>query len=167
MGIFGKFLKKRDDMSLKKKEIMLRCEVCGHTQHKGDWEEAMDAQAKRMGARGFVNLGAEPQCLKCGSRELTDLSRVVPTEEEPKFITDAAEEIVSIMEPYFRNGVSLGTGADEQLVAIGKSLYEKGGHDAMMQAFKKARNLAHRRFGYTGTNRYLESTWSGIGAWMG
>lgn len=159
MGIFDKLFKKKEDM--------LRCKVCGNTQRKGDWEKAMDAQAKRMGMRGFVNIGAEPQCLKCGSRELIDLSRPVPTEEEPKFVTDAAEEIVRIMEPYFKSGKALGTEADERLKAIGKSLFEKGGDKAMMQAFKKARNLAHRRFRYTGTNRYLEMTWSGIGVWRG
>jgi hypothetical protein len=160
-------LKRQEPTPMKRKETMLRCEVCGHTQYEGDWEKAMDAQAKRMGAGGFINIGAEPQCLNCGSRELTDLSRVVPPKEEPQFIADAAEEIVSIMEPYFRRGVSLGTGVDERLVAIGESLYEKGGDDAMMQAFKKARNLAHRRYGYTGTNRYLEMTWDGIGMWRG
>ena len=146
----------------------LRCQVCGHIQHKGDWEKAMDVQAKAMGARGFVNLGAEPQCLKCGSRELRDLSRPVSAEEEePKFITDAAEEIVRIMEPYFRDTGLLGKEAEKRLVAIGQSLYDKGGHAAMLAAFKKTRNLAHRRFGYTGSNRSLEMFWDGIGQWRG
>ena len=168
MGIFGKFFKKKETaQKIIRKEKMLRCKVCGHTQRNGDWEKAMDAQAKRMGMTGFVNIGAEPQCLKCSSRELIDPSRPSPTLEEPKFVTDAAEEIVRIMAPYFKSGVALGTDADERLKAIGKSLYDQGGDKAMTQAFKKARNLAHRQLGYGGTNRYLEMTWSGIGIWRG
>lgn len=57
MGIFGKLFKKKETaQETFKKEEMLRCKVCGHTQGKGDWEKAMDAQAKRMGMRGFVNM---------------------------------------------------------------------------------------------------------------
>ena len=163
MGFWKKIIGAKQN----EKKGMLRCKVCGHTQRNGDWEKAMDAQAKAMGARGFVNIGAEPQCLKCGARELIDLSRPVSIEEEPEFVTEAAEEIVGIMEPYFRDGRELGAEADERLKAIGKSLYDRGGDKAMLQAFKKARNLAHRRFGYTGTNRYLEMTWDGIGEWRG
>ena len=37
----------------------------------------------------------------------------------------------------------------------------------MKQAFMKARNIAHRRFGYSGTNWYLEIKWHEIGAWQG
>lgn len=153
----------------REKKAKLRCQVCGHIQRRGDWEKAMDAQAKAMGARGFIGLGAEPQCLKCGSRELRDISRPVSAEEEePQFITDAAEEIVHIMEPYFTTdrGV-LEKEAGKHLVAIGKSLYDKGGHAAMLAAFKKVRDLAHRRFGYTGSNRSLEMFWDGIGEWRG
>lgn len=152
----------------KKERPKLRCEVCGNIQLDGDWEKAMDAQAKATGSRGFINIGAEPQCLKCGSRELRNLSRPVSIkEEEPKFITDAAKEIVRIMEPYFKDNADLGKGTEERLVAIGKSLYDKGGHAAMLAAFKKACNLAHRRFAYTGSNRHLEMIWDGIGEWRG
>jgi len=153
----------------KKERPKLRCEVCGNIQLYGDWEKAMDAQAKAMGSRGFVNIGAEPQCFKCGSGELRNLSHHVSIKErEPKFITDAAKEIVRIMEPYFKDNADLGKGTEERLVAIGKSLYDKGGHAAMLAAFKKARNLcAHRHFAYTGSNRHLEMIWDGIVEWRG
>jgi hypothetical protein len=49
-----------------------------------------------------------------------------------------------------------GQEGEERLIAIGTALAEKGGEPAMLAAFKKARNLAHRRFGYTGSARLLE-----------
>ncbi|MBM3302572.1 MAG: hypothetical protein FJY85_21805, partial [Deltaproteobacteria bacterium] len=41
------------------------CPACGHVQRKGDWEREMDKRAKAQGMKGFVNLSAPPQCLKC------------------------------------------------------------------------------------------------------
>ena len=120
-----------------------------------------------MGGSGFYNLGAAPQCVKCGSRELTDLSSPKPSLEEPKYITDAAEKIVKIMEPYFKKGTDLGSNADKSLKTIGKKLDEKGGITAMRQAFMLSLSIAHRRFGYTGGNRYLEIVWNRIGDWQG
>ena len=41
------------------------CPACGHVQREGDWEREMDKRAKAQGMKGFVNLSAPPQCLKC------------------------------------------------------------------------------------------------------
>ena len=49
---------------------MLRCRNCGHLQKDGDWEDMMDRRVKAMGSRGFRNISASPQCLKCGSTDL-------------------------------------------------------------------------------------------------
>jgi len=145
--------------------------MCGHIQRKGDWEKAMDAQAKAMGSRGFVTIGnVEAQCLSCGSRELKDPSHPISAENEgSEFITAAAEEIVHIMEPYFQDpyGGIINSEGKERLRTIGKSLYDNGGHEAMLAGFKSTRNIAHRRFGYTGSNSTLEYIWDGIGSWMG
>lgn len=59
------------------KEPELRCGMCGHVQREGEWEEAMTAQARAMGAQRFVNLSARPQCLACGSTLLSDASQPV------------------------------------------------------------------------------------------
>jgi hypothetical protein len=49
---------------------MLRCLACGHHQQKYAWHDSMDKKAVSMGMRGFINLGALPKCLMCGSTEL-------------------------------------------------------------------------------------------------
>jgi len=155
----------------------MRCTLCGHLQTEGEWERAMDAQARARGSEGFVNLGARPQCLKCGSRELTNVSRARPNtardltdadaERRKHAIDRAANEIVGIMEPYFRTGTwEIGAG-HQKLERIGRELNAVGGRWAMRKAYDKAQDLAHRRFGYAGSLRLLEMDWNGIGEWMG
>ena len=78
---------------------MLRGKACGNVQHKGDWENAMNAQAKRMGVIVDRFGPVEEQCLKCGSCELMDTSSTVEIEDMPTYIDSAAEEITRIMEP--------------------------------------------------------------------
>ena len=56
-----------------KQKQRYKCNSCGSLQADGAWEKAMDAQAKATGMQGFVNIGASPECLNCGSLDLTDL----------------------------------------------------------------------------------------------
>jgi hypothetical protein len=74
--------------------VLLRCNNCGATQRKGDWEKAMDARAKAMGSRGFVNLSASPQCLNCSSTDLVDAASPKPP---PKAFPKEAEELTTQM----------------------------------------------------------------------
>ena len=73
----------------------LRCNNCGARQHKGEWEEAMDAHARAMGSAGFVNLSARPECLKCGSTDLVEAS-------QPRAGTERPSEDVSTLAEGFR-----------------------------------------------------------------
>jgi hypothetical protein len=62
-----------DELMFKKSKF--RCKSCGHIQEEGDWEDAMNRQAKAMGSKGFVNISAEPQCLNCGVTQLEVISK--------------------------------------------------------------------------------------------
>jgi hypothetical protein len=64
----------------------LRCKSCGHVQEKGDWEAAMDRQAKAMGSAGFHNISARPQCISCGG---TSLARLQSKQFEGKTVEEA------------------------------------------------------------------------------
>lgn len=66
MGIFGKLFGGG--------KPKLKCRSCGHVQREGDWDDAMDRQAKAAGSGGFVNINARPQCLRCGRTDLERLS---------------------------------------------------------------------------------------------
>ena len=147
----------------------LRCQACGNSQRKGDWESAMNTQAKAVGARGFVNLGAEPQCLKCGSRELSDLSRPVVTEKEkPKIIKDAVAELVRLCTEvntnYKRLRYKEAEEAQETLEVrireIGQAAYDQGGEELMLKVHRSVANQCEY-------GRYLEGAWGGIGRWLG
>ena len=48
----------------------VRCKSCGNVQEEGAWEAEMDRRAKAMGSKGFVNINAKEQCLRCGKTEL-------------------------------------------------------------------------------------------------
>ena len=65
MGLLGKLFDRG--------KAKLKCRNCGHVQREGDWEDAMDRQAKGMGQAGFVNINARPECVRCGGRDLTRL----------------------------------------------------------------------------------------------
>lgn len=64
----------------------LRCKDCGFVQAEGAWEDAMDRQSKAMGGGGFVNINAEPQCLRCGK---TCLGEVQSVQFEGKTVKEA------------------------------------------------------------------------------
>ena len=87
----------------------LRCRNCGHLQDKGDWEAEMETRARASGARGFVNLSASPQCLKCTSSDLVDVSQ--PQADEvaagPTVLRTQASGVCDIC----KQAASTGTGA--------------------------------------------------------
>jgi hypothetical protein len=69
---------------------LLICQACGHAQYPGDWEDAMDARSRAMGMKGFTNIKAPAECLKCG---LTDLKK--ESEEACRIRQDAEAKRVA------------------------------------------------------------------------
>jgi hypothetical protein len=84
--------------ALKADELM--CLTCEKVQAKGAWEKRKDDEAKAAGRRGFVNLSAKAQCLRCGSSDMAG----------PKWsgylFSDQAEEF------YYKKMRELGVKAD-------------------------------------------------------
>jgi hypothetical protein len=87
----GERVKHDDDVQ------MLRCNACGHKQREGAWEEEMDRRARAMGSRGFINLSAPEECLKCGSTDLVEASKPrTRTSPTPKNVKRIADEFVTL-----------------------------------------------------------------------
>jgi hypothetical protein len=66
----------------------------------------MDRRARAMGSRGFVNLSAPEQCLKCGSTDLVELSRpqTRPTGDESGSDRSKAASVTRIADEFVRLG---------------------------------------------------------------
>ncbi len=113
----------------------LRCRSCGHVQKDRAWEKEMDRIAKAMGQRGFVNLGARPQCLSCGSTDLQDTSKPVDDaeEREREYIRQLPERqrLVELMLEWDRVGENKRTG--NKIKKVGQSLADQGGQALMYQ----------------------------------
>ena len=69
----------------------VKCPTCGHVQGERDWEREMDKRAKAQGLRGFVNLSAPPQCLKCEAA----LDGSGQTEKEVSGVCDICNQATS------------------------------------------------------------------------
>jgi len=57
-----------------KNKEQLYCIECGNIQLEGEWEKRMDSSSRAAGMKGFINLGARPQCLGCGRETLVNIS---------------------------------------------------------------------------------------------
>jgi len=169
----------------KQKPARYKCNSCGHLQADGAWEKAMDAQAKAMGRKGFVNLSASPECLNCGSTDLIDL-RNPPSQKEQKqkaavkslperakliellrewerFDTRSRDDLArygSTPETRKRHAEALNKKEqiEKKVKAVGKKLAKDGGHDLM---YRVCISLNRRRW-----QNIVSASWHGIAGWM-
>ena len=136
-----------------------KCNSCGSIQLDGAWETVMDTQAKAMGAKGFVNIGADPQCLNCGSLDLIDLWN--PSIEKPRIEVKNEQRMVNTLsrlcQAYMRNDRSSIEELEPIAREIGVELNRVGGINEMRRVFKKLNRMPG--------SRTLEMHWGGIGEW--
>lgn len=132
----------------------LKCDACGHTQGAGDWEKAMDAQAKATGSKGFVNLSASPQCLGCGSTDLRDPSKR-PSEPEPDpRIRQWCQELRTASDRYYAGQQGPG---EAKMKEMGHTINKQGGEELMAQVYWAIRHPQ--------TQGNVNGCWDGIGTW--
>jgi len=145
MGIFSGLFRKK-----------LKCDWCGHVQTRGEWEKVMDTQARARGS-SFFNLGASPQCLKCGSLDIRDPHEQHSTPEADPRIRQWCQELREIHHRYY---VSQHTTADAEranrnMEAIGRIILHAGGRHLLAQVHNAMENPS--------VLRSVTHAWSNIG----
>jgi hypothetical protein len=133
---------------------VLKCGACGHTQGKGDWEKAMDSQAKARGATGFVNLSASPQCLACGSTDLHDPSERRTEPEPDSRIMQWCQDLRAASDRFYAGQQA---NAEARMKDIGRTINSVGGEQLMAQVYWAIKHPP--------TQRNVNGCWSGIGTW--
>jgi len=143
MGIFSGLFKKK-----------LKCGACGHVQGEGDWEKAMDAQAKASGRGGFINLSASPQCLSCGSTDLRDPSeRRTEPKPDPR-VKQWCQELRAASDRYYAGQQNAGKAKMQE---IGRAINAQGGEELMAEVYWALKHPP--------TQRNVNGCWDGIGPW--
>ena len=150
-----------------------KCRSCGALQKDGAWEAAMDAQAKAMGLRGWHNISAKPECVKCGSLRLIDLQKAVSAESDgiDECKLPEREELIALCKQFTiehrRYCTDNGQGSSEasrnmhhirsKIKAIGERVGDEGGLGLMLALGESLDDPEWRSV--------VDGSWRGIHGW--